>query len=404
MKSKRGAAALVLLGLLAPFPAAAEGAGLQWTGGLRVRQEILPNVYYFDGNENDRNWIRYRTRAGLRCRPWEEHTFEIRLVNEFRKIVEPDTDVDYDEVVIDRLSWAWRRGGETPLTLTLGRQDIIWNDGFLMLEGHPFDGSRTMYQNALRLQVESARGYWEAALMVNPKRDPWVVAGDEERALSEADEKAIALRFRERRGFEIALIGKGEDDPDGAAPDRTVWTAALRRERPAAGRPLFFTELALQRQAWGGESDYAFAYQLALRRHLPWRIRADAGFFYYSGDESMGGFRAPFGGWPKWSDLYIYTLIGEEGVAAWRNISAPHAGVSRPIGSRVGARVHGYYFLAPEPDWEDRGVLTVSSLTFRFLPGWTGHLLWEWLRAGSYPEGQEADAHFLRWQLNYDIP
>ena len=94
----------------------------------------------------------------------------------------------------------------------------------------------------------------------------------------------------------------------------------------------------------------------------------------------------------------------EGGVAAWRNISAPHAGLSRPIGSRVSADLHAYYLLAPEPDWEERGVLTISTLRLRFCENLTGHLLWEWLAAGSYPEGQEENAHFLRWQVSYNIP
>jgi hypothetical protein len=251
--------------------------------------------------------------------------------------------------------------------------------------------------------MERARGIWEAAFLINPKRDPWVIAGDEDRALSEADEIGLALRFRSRRGYQIALIGKGEEDPDGEGPDRTIWTASLRRERPIGGKRLFLTELAVQRQAWAGMTDYALAFQFSYQRRLGWKLLAEAGFFYYSGDASMGGFRAPYGRWPKWSDLYIYSLVGEQGVAAWRNISAPHAGLSRPIGSFVEARVHAYYLLAPEPDWEERGVLTKSGLRFRFTEHFTGHLLWEWLSAGSYPEAMEEDAHFIRWQLSARI-
>ena len=41
-----------------------------------------------------------------------------------------------------------------------------------MLEGHPLDGSRSIYHNALRLRTPLVGGDLDLALIYNPKRDP----------------------------------------------------------------------------------------------------------------------------------------------------------------------------------------------------------------------------------------
>ena len=58
-------------------------------------------------------------------------------------------------------------------------------------------------------------------------------------------------------------------------------------------------------------------------------------------------FRTPWGRWPKWSELYIYTLIGEStpgrvNVAAWENIAGPQATVTRPLGKVLQFRFSAY--------------------------------------------------------------
>ena len=66
--------------------------------------------------------------------------------------------------------------------------------------------------------------------------------------------------------------------------------------------------------------------------------------------------------------------------------------------------LHGTIYLpyAPEPDWDDRGLLSILGAKFEFGRGVTGHLLWEWHVNGAWPAAQEGDAHFIRWQISYD--
>ena len=410
------AMAVMILGGAVCSPAAANapqlfGGRVDPLLGLRVRQEILPGVYYFDPVESDRDWIRIRTRAGLRWRPGDGHTLEFRLVNEFRKIIVPSgVDLDLDEVVIDRLAWTWRRQGAFPFTLTLGRQDVIWDDGFLILEGHPFDGSRTGYQNALRLVVDREANRTELLLMANPKRDPIVIAGDEDRALGEADERAVAVRHEwkgrgdEALRYQLAGIWKRDDDPDHLLSDLTTWTVSERVERRGAAPVGFLAEAALQYQDGRGTEGWAFALQANLRRTLGRGCQGELGYLHYSGrGGDVEGFIPPYGRWPKWSDLYLYTLIGEGGVALWQNMAGPHVHLSRVFDQKATVRLSAYVLYAPQDGWARRGELVQALAVYRVNEELSAHLLWEWLHAGDYPPGQEPDAHFIRWQLEYDI-
>ena len=132
---------LLLLAALLPGAGAARAGSVEPLAGLRIRHEIMPDVYYFDANEQDREWIRFRTRLGLRWKPGGGNVFEARLANESREMLTPDDGWNGDELIIDRLAWTWRNE-KGDLSFTAGRQDVVWNDGFLVLDGNPFETDR----------------------------------------------------------------------------------------------------------------------------------------------------------------------------------------------------------------------------------------------------------------------
>lgn len=398
------------------------------TADVRVRQEVLDGVYHFTPGDPDRDWVRVRTRAGLKL-TGRSHAFALRLANEHRHFLHPEADFDWDELIVDRLSWQWS-AGETA-RLTVGRQDIIWPGGFLMLEAHPLDGSRSIYHNAIRWQQPTSWGSLDLALIDNPQRDDFVLAGDEERNLTNGDERGVAARLFQGP-WQGSLIWKRlrrDDEP----ADLHTYTLGARYAGPARCAGTLESEVALQYQRleensalpdgpdWSPDQDgWAFAGQAFLTRDLGRRVAMEAGGFFYSGSgDELGRFRAPWGNWPKWSELYIYTLIGESRpgevhVAAWENVAAPRITLRRNLytgnGRTVGARLGATWLLAPEPEWQARGLLTQAELTFAAGPRLTGHLLWEMLNPGEFHDTHNGLApltdtiHFLRWQLSCALP
>ncbi len=418
----------LLLVFVVVWVAPVESAAATWefspTADVRIRQEVLDGVLYF-APDSQRNWVRLRSRAGFQL-SGSDHQFVVRLANEHRHILHPDdAEFSWDELVVDQASWLWKPNDVT--RLTLGRQNVIWDKGFLMLEGHPLDGSRSIYQNALRVLHDHSWGQSELILIHNPKYDPIVLIDDQHKALCDTDETAVALRLDFGRQ-NISLIWKNEIDPDGVLPDLQTATLATRWEGTVGQETKLMAEVALQYQdgaTWqaygddavkgtaGSTDGFAFAAQASAARGIGGKIQAEAELFYYSGgNDNLLPFRAPWGKWPKWSELYIYTLIGESEpgrvhVAAWENIAAPRFTLRRPLWDGASVRSTFSYLLAPEPDWTARGLLLATELKFK-LPGQIkGHLLWEMLEPGDFHDGRYGyrpmteTVHFLRWQLSY---
>jgi len=59
---------------------------------------------------------------------------------------------DYNpgEVFFDYLHLQWNSAFGLPLTLTVGRQDLMLGEGLVVWDGGPLDGSRSAYFNAVR--------------------------------------------------------------------------------------------------------------------------------------------------------------------------------------------------------------------------------------------------------------
>jgi hypothetical protein len=411
---------LILLALALPLGAACASAEegsftAKPVFDLRLRQEVLDGVLYF-AEEPDANWVRLRARAGATA--WTgAHSFKLLLTNEHRHVFTPkDTDFDWDEIIFDQAWWTWAFAEERKVTL--GRQNIIWDQGFLMLEGHPLDGSRSIYHNAVRYEGDGL----DVSFIHNPKYDSFVLAGDAHRPLTDADETALAMRFTQ--GHEKwTVIWKDEVDPDHILPHLQGLTLGGRTDRDVGSDGAFMLEGAFQYLNETGDpyargGGISFALQTHLEKDLGSSWKGKLGYFHYSGDSTNDGdlraFRTPWGRWPKWSELYIYTLIGESTpgrvhVAAWENIAAPHATVTRPLGSALKLRLNATYLLAPQTDWAARGLVTEVELKITIVKGVKGHLLWERLDPGSFHDGRDGltpmpnTVNFLRWQLTYEL-
>ncbi len=402
--------------VLVTLVSTAEAASWTPSFDLRVREEILDGVYHF-APEPDRDWVRVRARVGL---AYETSTFrlEARLDNEHRHLRTPRREPDFDEVIVDRASLSWTPSATT--TWTVGRQDIIWPGGFLVLEGHPLDGSRSMYHDGVRIVHDTGAWELDGAVVHNRKRDDFVLVDDVERALTDADETGVMLRAA-HGSWALSIIGKFESDPDDALEDLGTLTLGVRRVRER-----WHVEIAAQHQngtvraaandAVARGTGFAFAGEGAVRWPLAGGWTLETGAYAYSGlDGDLRPFRTPWGRWPKWSEMYLYSLIGESTpgrvhVAAWEDLAAPRLALERPFTSRWtdSIRLRGVVDAIWSPSTGDaRGVLTELALDADFGHGLTAHLLWERLDPGAFHDGRhglpaiDGPVQFFRWQLGY---
>ncbi|AQT70225.1 hypothetical protein STSP2_03431 [Anaerohalosphaera lusitana] len=107
----------------------------------------------FPAADNYAHYQRYRTRMSGKFNLSPDVDLNTRLVWEFFTWEKPSTrpqSTEFDEVLFDRLNFTFRNAFDMPLTIVVGRQDIILGNGWLVLEGTPADGSRTIHFDAVR--------------------------------------------------------------------------------------------------------------------------------------------------------------------------------------------------------------------------------------------------------------
>jgi hypothetical protein len=130
---------------------------LTWGADLRFRND------YLDGANLNNNLVghetnvqKYRPRWWTTVTPARDLDLNVRIMWEGRHFSEPHGTPDFDagEVFIDVLNVRARNVFGSPLTLTLGRQDIVLGDGWLVADGTALDGPRSTFFDAVRLTLE----------------------------------------------------------------------------------------------------------------------------------------------------------------------------------------------------------------------------------------------------------
>lgn len=181
-------------GISASYVYAKEGKpfetdSFKWGFDFRVRQVYFDNIIDMDEEKDDGNrFFRFRPRIWAKFLPSENIEIYTRLTDEFREYYDPDVDFEINEVVIDNLYIQLKNLMDDHLTLKLGRQDIILGDGFIILDGSPFDGSRTIYHNALRAILKSGKWTVDSMGIFNRKEDETVFINSQDKQLCEWDE------------------------------------------------------------------------------------------------------------------------------------------------------------------------------------------------------------------------
>lgn len=396
--------------------AAAKDINEQWsiTFTERFRLVTWDNAISLDDTAStSRTFTRHRTQLGVTWKPDPILTVGFQLANEFRYHAQPSTtEFDFDEIFIDQLYGTLTRPLDLPVILTLGRQNIILGEGFIMLDGSPLDGSRSIYFNAARLDWEIAANHRLTSIFVyDEETDAWLpVVHEQDQALVEQDEKGGGLYYTGQfhrltaNGYWIYKHRSCNDAIPFGSDINTVGGRIAADLTEKANLKLI-AEGALQfgdrgnndRSAYGGYGYVQYKPGPAQSAfYIPAELRA--GVIYLSGDDpstdEYEGWDPMFARWPKWSESYIYTQIREDGVAWWTNLVSLNARVQFALAEEVDLRFDYHHLSAPESkgvssgfpggDGTTRGDLFIGKLMYRFDTHWSGHLLWEGFEPGDY--------------------
>lgn len=430
MRSHLAGTALAIL-LLTAFTrmAGAEGESVTFKWGFRerIRQEYVMNAFDMENDlADDRNHIRVRTQLWLSYSPARNLELYMKINNEHRHYFKPDPDLDFDEFIhefiFENLYVKLSNIAGSPISAVVGRQNIIYGEGFLYMDGGPLDGSRTQYVNAVKVTASYENRTIEVHALADPKRDQYLpVVNSQDKDLIEWDESGGGLYYTDTSLPKTKMEGyyfyKREKHEEEAIPASNIHTFGAR----LSGKPLdwlsYAAEGAYQTGKRVDEFDInAFGGYVYATAALPamFEPKLTLGMIYLSGDdqgtEKFEGWNPLYSRWPKWSDLYIYTYVTEYGVAYWSNFSAPFAMLSFKPMERlelVGTlRMMSAPQDTPRP-WLDlfgsgseRGLLSIVRLNWSWTDYLSGHLVWNRVDPGDYYAEGSDPSHFLRWEFN----
>jgi hypothetical protein len=417
-----------------PDTSSTEESTFTWGGDIRLRSVYLDNIPLPVGiatRGGANGFQRYRTRLWGEYQATEDLKIYARIINEFRTQQEGANSYNpLDEIVIDNLYFDWQATDNW--NVRIGRQDLIYGTGKLILDGTPKDGSRTIYFNAIKA---SYTGFENTTIdflsMYTTAKDPLAIHSEDRDLVGKGKtsydgEEVGGGIYLKNNAFEALpfeayyLIKSGEE----------AWTnlvtgvqhdANTRHTVGARFMPKFAEDIDgnLELAYQFGEDISAYMVDALVTKRFGGDMKPSLGFGWYhlSGDDASTstdeGWNPLWARWPQYSELYVYSFDAE-GAGRWSNVSMPHVDFTiHPHEKLTTSLLLGYLF-APEADSitgdHNRGFLATLKNSFTLKENLlrtgdklTGHVLVEALVPGDYYTDSQQDdtALFGRVELSY---
>jgi len=266
-----------------------------------------------------RAWQRLRTRLSATIIPFKTEDVRVntRMMYEARYWHKPDVMMHpytHHETLLDRLNVEVRNLFGHPVTVTAGRQNLKFGDGWLVFNGTPRDGSRTGFFDAIRLTCSPDDATTADLIYIHNKANSSTLhrpIDDRNMDLSEQDESGV-IAYLSRKTDDVTkvdgyFIYKRDQRTMAAGNNSDIYTIGSRVERQFTDNVSARVEVAGQ---WGRKNrthlgnmganarvTYAFRDNSSNSVHLDYE--------YHGGDSrNDGAFDPLWGRHAQWSPLY----------------------------------------------------------------------------------------------------
>jgi hypothetical protein len=420
-------AAGIILPAVAQAGAASTDAKLKFYFWERVRQESWDNTMSLnEGAADTSSYMRLRTSLGAFWRPGSAWEIHLRLTNENRLYLAPKSDprlgtnFNIHEIFFDQLNVKWKNPGRLPLTVTLGRQDLIFGEGFLVMDGGPLDGSRSGYFNGLKLGYSlNDKNNLTFFFVRQPKTDTLLpVVNDHQQKMVEQEEQGVGFYFSghlKKTGLEAYLFRK-DTFASGLLANGALHVAGVRIVHPFNEKLSLTTEAALELGKLGDEQRRGLGGYFHLDQKSNWNFPLPAqltlGGVYLSGDDPATsrheGWDMAFSRWPKWSDSFIYLQAKETRVADWTNFISLHGILLFEPLEKTRITLAWHHLRAVEKtlpyallsgSGKNRGDLFIAKVTYDIAANLAGRLIWEYFRPGNFYSAGAAPYNWVQFEL-----
>jgi hypothetical protein len=351
------------------------------------------------------------------------------------------------DVFADNLYAKLNKPWDLPMTLTVGRQDMVFGSGWLIAEGTPLDASRSGYFDAVRLTTDFKPIDTTLDLVYvdnGGSSDRFIhqIAGSDEDQIEQNERAAIvyltnkSIKDTKIEGYFIYK----DDRPTGSfIRDNTgtlfpsdsdsgeIYTLGSRLSHTFTPHWQAYAEGAGQFGRRGEFNPTTDVYDKPIRpveafgadSRLTystldsWHDQFFLGYEYLSGDHAGSGTDSAFdplwGRWARWSELYIYSYAFETRIAEITNMHHVSLGwVGFPTPKLETDFTYNLIFTDTNPLVDTngfgsgglRGQLLSAWLKYKFNSHLSGHLMGEVLFPGDYYAGpRNAIATFFRAEL-----
>ncbi len=379
-----------------------------------------------DASDDNFLFSRHRTSIGMKFQPSKKTEVYFKVTNEFKYYFKPSgRDFNLSEVFVDNLYLRIKGTESFPVSFTIGRQNLIFGEGFILMDGNPLDGSRSIFFDALRADLKIEKiGVLTFLWFSSPEKDRFLpIINAREQAFNDRDSTGYGLYFsgnRLKTPVDLYLIRKDYSKKNGMVNLSGYNILGTK------ARVNFLKNFSLTAEGayeFGNGSEYSVAAlggYFYLRYHFSRKIKflknLTFGGIYLSGDkkesEKYEAWEPPFSRWPKWSDSYIYTLINEGGVANWSNLSSLYIAVNAKLFKGCNLSLIWHNLRAPQnsatnlfPGGEgnSRGNLFETKFRFTFSKRLTSHLAWEHFIPGNFYFKSADSYNWFRFEMYYKI-
>ncbi|MEW6378265.1 MAG: alginate export family protein [bacterium] len=438
-KALIGLLSIVLITGLVSVCCAEEAANkVTYGGDIRIRGQVTKNIYDLNNTKagtagkrvnayDNEQFYRHRTRLWIKGELEEGMTGYVRLAVEPRwgrpDYTYNDATVDAakkpkpewtNHLIIDNSYIEAKKFLGSPLNLKIGRQDLTYGEGFLVYEGTPVDGSRTIYFDAVKLSLDlSVIGV--DLFTAKPDEGQYNINDDEDlyglyTTLKMVPGQAfdVYVLQRERRAYKL------DQDFDATTPDIDVDSSTTAVGVRASGKIIenltYAAEVTkefgsvdwkgfdptgareegdMDRDAIGGLATLTYAIP------VPTQPTIKLGAYYTSGDnentddyEAWDGFYSEF---PKYGygDMLASLTKLDYDEGTWTNHRIYEADLKLTPISKMTANL-GFLYLAannvPDGVSKKRGICPQARLEYQFTPAVTAHVLGQYFQTGNYYE------------------
>ncbi|MBM4019212.1 MAG: hypothetical protein FJ288_12955 [Planctomycetes bacterium] len=405
---------------------------LSWGADLRFRNDYTSNANlnrHLVGRES--NWQRVRTRWWTTLTPVKDVDLNVRITYEGRHFSQPHGTPDFEQIdaLIDTLNVRLTNFLGSPLTLTLGRQDILLGDGWLVYAGGPLDGTRTVFFDAARVTLDLKPAQTTADFIYidqDYNANRWIEPlHNENLSLSEQDERGFILWLTNRTLKNTEINGyymyQNMEPVLRRADNGFIHTFGARVAGDLGDRWRYRAEGAHQFGDRNDRSLRAFGFNGALtflvKDAHDTQVRCS--YEYLSGDDpgtrATEAFAPLWGRWDRWSQILITTWALETRAREITNLHRVGPGLVCTPAPRLELSADYYLLFADENSMTGaanranfsaagrfRGQLLQNQVRYQFTRHLKGRILTEFFFPGNYYTDFRNDvAAFLRGELYF---